>query len=93
MYRHTMTELLEGIVNDEDDFQAMLEVSNHVLWSSGRYEGALRDRLGTSYDAFLSTIDEVDDELQELVTKLKLEDGRNSWKVSEDPKTIINRQT
>ena len=70
IYRNTITELLEGIVKDDDDKQAMMLNGRSPLWA--HYDLDLQKRLSQSYDVFLATIEEIEEELQDLVRKLKL---------------------
>ena len=87
IYRSTITELLEGIVKDDDELQAMMLDPQSPLW--GQYDRDLRLRLGDSYDPFLDTIEEVEEELQILVKKLKLRGDGISQQVSEPTADLL----
>jgi len=69
-------ELLEGIVRNDDELQAMMLDTESDLWIT--YDGALRQRLGHSFESFLDTVEEIEDELKALVDKLGLKTNSGS---------------
>lgn len=80
LYESTLTELLEGLVSTDDERQEMMLDAESDLWM--KYDTALRQRLGHSYESFLDTIEEIEDELKALVDKLKLKVTSATQKVS-----------
>ncbi|KAK5941047.1 hypothetical protein PMZ80_006324 [Knufia obscura] len=70
IYQTTLVELLEGIVKSDDELQEMMLDTESHLWI--RYDAAVRQRLGHRYESFIETVEEIEDELQELVNRLDL---------------------
>lgn len=70
IYQTTLVELLEGIVKSDDELQEMMLDTESHLWI--RYDAAVRQRLGHRYESFVETVEEIEDELQELVNRLDL---------------------
>lgn len=81
VYRSTLMELLEGIVRTDDELQEMMLDTESHLWV--KYDRALRQRLGQSYESFLDTVEEIQDGLKTIIDKLKLKtNDPNTQKVS-----------
>jgi len=86
LYRNTLTELLDGIVCNDDELQEMLLDTGSHLWV--KHDLALRRRLGRSYEPFVNTVEDIEDELKTLIDDLKVKTGSASTqKVS--PKSIL----
>ena len=69
-YLDTLEELLNGIVESEDEMEALMSEPGGMTWKQPRYEEKLKQRLGRSYDAYLRTLKTMIDSLSKMCEKL-----------------------
>ena len=69
-YLDTLEELLNGIVQSEDEMEALMVNPGGTHWKQPYYEGQLKQRLDRSYDAYFRTLKMMIDSLTKLCEKL-----------------------
>ena len=69
-YLDTLEELLNGIVQSEDEMEALMAKPGGTQWKQPRYEEQLKLRLSHSYDAYFRTLEMMIDYLTKLCESL-----------------------
>ena len=82
-YLDTLEELLNGIVESEDEMEALMSKPGGITWKQPHYEERLKRRLGRSYDAYLRTLKGMINSQSKMCEKLGVStSGQVRWRLS-----------
>ena len=87
-YLDTLEELLTGIVESEDEMEALMATPGGTHWKEAHYDEKMKHRLGRSHDAYFRTLKMVIESLTQMCEKLGVStSGQVLW----DDYSIIER--